>query len=774
MKEYLAHVKKNNDNSWDTHLLKQHLKAVAKMTGNFASEFGNKDWGELLGVLHDLGKYLPAWQVYLRRNSGFDTEAHIEEINNRPTHSTAGAVFIYDKLKNHPIARLIAYGIAGHHTGLPDAEPPSAGNALSTRLFRNLLMPELNIDELQVIREITEVKEIIGVNLPKTVPLKMVNLEQQKEHMHLWVRMLYSCLVDSDFLDTEYFMDPDKNCLRGKSYSIALLKQKFDDFMMRKPSDSPINKVRNNILKECINKAALQPGLFSLNVPTGGGKTLSSMAFALNHAIKHNKKRIIIAIPYTSIIEQTAKVFKYGTDNDGEIEERRVCGEMLFGEDNVIEHHSNLEPDKETSNNRLAAENWDAPIIVTTNVQLFESLFACKSSQCRKLHNIVNSVVILDEVQMLPPEFLRPILSVLNGLVEYFGVTVVLMTATQPSITGRIGSDANTFNGLQNVTNIIENPNSLAKIFSRIEIELPDNLDIRMDWNTIASKLISYEQVLCIVNSRKDCRKLYALMPRGTFHLSAYMCGEHRSEIISEIKKRLRENAPIRVISTQLIEAGVDIDFPVVYRAMAGLDSIAQAAGRCNRENKLAALGKKGSFVVFNPPTASPIGLLRKGEDASKALFRSREVDVLTPELFAEYFKLYYSNINEFDKAHFYDHLVKEADEFKFQFRTFAQEFHLIEQDQKSIIVNYENSKTGFNSEKWIEQLRTLGPTRYVVRHLQRFTVTIPEQVFSNLLLNNCIEEINGFYVQAYSNIYDKNIGLLVDESDWKIGSGVV
>lgn len=776
IKEFVAHVKQISDSPWEKHFIKDHLHKVAEIAGEFASEFGNKDWGEILGYWHDLGKYLPDWQNYIRRESGFDTEAHIEGKNNRPNHSTAGAVLAFEKLKSHPVSKLIAYGIAGHHAGLPDAEAPSIGDSLDARVFKNPFNPILDAEEINIIKQIPDAKEFLDKEFPRSAPLnisKKENAEKHKEYFHLWVRMLFSCLVDADFLDTEKFMNPEQHSERGNYLSMIKLKERFDKYMQEKKSVTPLNIKRNQILEQCRDKAKLKPGFFSLSVPTGGGKTLSSMAFALEHAIQHNKKRIITAIPYTSIIEQTAKVFKYGTDNDDEIKERIKVGNVLFGEDQIIEHHSNLDPEKETSKNRLASENWDAPIIVTTNVQLFESLFESKTSSCRKLHNIVNSVIILDEVQMLPPEYLKPILSVLRGLVEHFRVTVVLMTATLPSLVGKIGSDSNSFEGLTNVTYIIENPDTLTKDFKRVELKMPTDFSVCTEWDALAEELIRYSQVLCIVNTRNDCRKLHSLMPEGTIHLSAFMCGEERSGIISEIKQKLRNIQPVRVISTQLVEAGVDIDFPVVYRALAGLDSIAQASGRCNRENKLAAEGKLGKVVVFNPPKAAPIGLLRKGEDACKSILRTNDVKELTPEIFTKYFQHFFPNLNDFDKPRFYERLVKEADEFKFQFRTLARDFKLIDDVQKSIVVFYENKKTGINSEKLINELRYKGPSKQLGRKLQRFIVNVPIQCFNRLLQMEYIEELYGYWVQKDPVIYKPGLGILCSDNDWVFGNGV-
>lgn len=764
--EFVAHVKQNDDGSWVVQGIREHLENTAKLAGEFAGKFGNRDWGEVLGWWHDLGKFHPAWQKYLRRKSGYDEEAHIETHHGRPNHSTAGAVLALERGKEAPPSRVLAYAIAGHHAGLPDWQPDEAGGDLVNRVFRD---NALITDDLGAVQKQSDASWFLERGLPKTSPPHFVSPEKRTpEHHHLWIRMLFSCLVDADFLDTEAFMEPAKANTRGCYLSLNELEERFDAYMQKKEEASPdaaINRKRREIRKQCIAKASLEPGFFSLTVPTGGGKTLSSLAFALEHARLYGKQRIIFAIPYTSIIEQTAKVFKYGSDIDAEIEKRKKRGEILFGEDQVVEHHSNLDPDVETSKNRLACENWDAPIIVTTNVQLFESLFASRSSSCRKLHNIVNSIIILDEVQMLPPEFLKPILSVLQGLVDFFGVTVVLMTATQPVLEDRIGTPPNVVKGLENVRPIIEDPETLATEFSRVELHLPNDLNQHNEWESIKDQLIQHKQVLCIVNSRKDCRNLHSIMPPETIHLSALMCGEERSVVISEIKEKLLQNKPVRVISTQLVEAGVDIDFPVVYRALAGFDSIAQAAGRCNRENKLAEKGQKGQVVVFVPPRPAPPGLLRKGEDACKEILRNHQVQALSPRLFEQYFLHYYAALNEVDKPRFYDRLVRDASRFEFSFRTLAQNFHLIEDVRASIVVWYSNPRTRTDSRKIIESLRNEGPSRERIRKLQRFIVNVHLKTLERLHRLGYVEEIAGYWVQTSEGLYQPGLGLQLEET---------
>mgnify|MGYP003733069155 FL=1 len=554
---------------------------------------------------------------------------------------------------------------------------------------------------------------------------------------------------------------------RGAYKSLGELEQQFEKYIQHKEEKAPntaLNHARKKIREQCLEKATLAPGFFSLTVPTGGGKTLSSMAFALRHALVHQKRRIIYAIPYTSIIEQTARIFKYGSDNDTEIEIRRKHGEVLFGEDQVVEHHSSIDPDRETSRNRLAAENWDAPIIVTTNVQLFESLFAARTSSCRKLHNIANSVIILDEVQMLPPEYLKPILAVMRGLVAYFNVSIVLMTATQPALEGRIGSGRAMMDGLDNVQRIIEDPESLAHELDRVEISYPSDFQTPSSWEIIRDKLIHHKQVLCIVNTRKDCRELHAMMPEGTIHLSALMCAEERSNIISQIKEKLQKGVTVRVISTQLVEAGVDIDFPAVYRALAGLDSIAQAAGRCNRENRMAEKGKKGKVVVFIPPEPAPPGLLRKGEQACKEVLRSEKVEGLSPKLFNKYFQHFYGSLDEVDKPGFFTDLVRDAQEFKFQFRTLAQKFHLIDEHfYQAIIVRYNSPNKEDESGQLIGALQKPGNKRWVLQKLQRYIVNVPIHDFEVMRTHNLIESVGGYWVQRDNGLYQPGIGLQLD-----------
>ncbi|PZN83931.1 MAG: CRISPR-associated helicase/endonuclease Cas3 [Candidatus Methylumidiphilus alinenensis] len=713
----IAHVRLDEQGEWHIHPLVDHLQDVAAMAGGFAQSFGAEDWAFLVGLWHDLGKYRPAFQGYIRKKSGYDTEAHIEGGKGRVDHSTTGASHACEQLG--PQGRILAYLIAGHHAGLPDWNGPHSS------LFQRLDQAQAK-DWLREVLSHNPPGAILYATRPKSRP--------PGGALHCWIRLLFSCLVDADFLDTEAFMEPAKTKQRGmEETGVSVMLERFDAHMAEKTAlaeDTPVNRIRSEVLAQCRAKAQEQPGLFSLTVPTGGGKTLSSLAFALEHAKQHNKRRIIYAIPYTSIIEQTAEIFR-----------------GIFGE-SVIEHHSNLDPDQETAKSRLATENWDAPLIVTTNVQLFESLFAARTSQCRKLHNLVNSVVVLDEAQLLPTEFLEPILSVIRDLSTHYGVSFVLSTATQPAFKPRQGFGWK-FDGLDKVREIIDEPAALYCNLHRVEVILPNDFKAPEDWPAVAEKISQHRQVLVIVNRRGDARELAKLLPQAV-HLSANLCGEHRSSLIHDIKLRLKEDSELCVVSTQLIEAGVDVDFPVVFRAFAGLDSIAQAAGRCNREGKLPT--GLGQVFIFNPPKCSPVGLLRKGEATAKELLDDGTMAVLTPDLFERYFTLYYSKVNSLDKQGILDLLTRDQSTCRIQFRTAAEKFKLIDDlAQQSVIVRYGES------EKWLVMLKRQGPERWLMRKLQRYTVSIPKSLFQKLLATDEVAEIYpGIYAQNVDGLYDK------------------
>ena len=728
------------------HVLADHLQAVARLAAEFSRTFDAAEpasrWAWRAGLWHDLGKYRPGFQKYVRLADNAD--AHIEgKVAGRDkTHSAAGALWAMQQLNQpgRPYGHILAYLIAGHHAGLDDWH-----GGLKERL-----QGEDAQQELQDTLAASPPAELLAHgNLVAQVPGGAAGFA-------LWVRMLFSCLVDADFLDTEAHFDAGRPARREGFPTLAQMRQAFEAHMAAMPvADTPVNTLRADILRQCRAKAALPAGFFSLTVPTGGGKTLSSLAFALEHALAHGKRRIVYAIPYTSIIEQTADVF------------RKVF--KLLGDEVLIEHHSQFDAAEkdETARSRLACENWDAPLVVTTNVQLFESLFAAKTSRCRKLHNLAGSVIVLDEAQQLPPAFLQPILDVLNLLVAHYGVTVVLCTATQPALKSTQYFDAGkNLRGLENVREIIDDPDALFTKLERVLVELPPDWTTPTPWAELAAQLGAEDCVLAIVNTRKAARELHGLMPEGTLHLSALMCGAHRQDVIAEIKQRLqakregRDPRPLRVVSTQLVEAGVDIDFPVVYRALAGLDSVAQAAGRCNREGRLAG---KGRVVVFVPPEKPPLGHLRKGADACITTLHGHAQDPLARGLFARYFTEFYHSV-DLDGSGIVNLLKVDPRTLAVQFRSAAQAFRLIDdEDKATVLVRYAAQHDAI--DKLLGILAAEGPQRWLMRKLQRYTVSIPQRQADKMLARGDLSlPMPGLYVLADAdNLYSDILGLVGD-----------
>ncbi len=731
-KKSIAHVKKNEDGSWAIpQSVSDHLHGVATLAAKFASSFDSSAWAYAGGMGHDTFKEAAVWQNYIKIMSGYDEEAHLETKPGKQDHSTPSAKMVEEVL-GKDIGRILSYCIAGHHAGLPDWIGSQSSLAFRLQNAETVAIPEKYRDELR------------GIS-PSMPPWKFHN---KGLDMSLWIRMLFSCLVDADFLDTEAYMDPAQFEDRGGYLPVSELLKRFDthmEEMTRKTlaeADTPVNQARQRVLSDCRSAARLEPGLFSLTVPTGGGKTLSSMAFALEHAVQFGKERVIYVIPYTSIIEQNADVFR-----------------KAVGDDQIIEHHSNLDEDGSSPKARLAAENWDAPIIVTTSLQFFESLFAAKTGRCRKLHNIVNSVVVLDEAQLVPVEFLEPILATMKLLCEHYKVTFVICTATQPAFEKQ--DDFPAFPGFPkgSIREIIRDVPRLYCELKRVEVALIDTKTPKT-WDEIAEELKSIDQVLCIVSDRKSCRELYSLMPEGTYHLSALMCAQHRSNRIAEIKESLKGNMPLRVVSTQLVEAGVDIDFPVVYRAMAGLDSIAQAAGRCNREGKLGAQGKFGKVVVFVPPRKAPPGILRKASETATRMLQSGLEDPTDNAAFAPYFSELYWKANSLDGKKIMELLTPAPPDYGIQFRSAAEAFQIIDAGvQKPLLVPYGEG------EKLIQTLKTKGPERRLLRKLQRYVVNVYSDQFYTLQNRGSIEEVSlGIFALTCTVEYDNNIGLLIDE----------
>lgn len=701
--------------SWIVQTNEEHQEAVALLASKFAGEFGMAEWGCVLGLLHDKGKEQKTFQQHIQKESGYSPEIKVEGEYN---HAYVGALIAKKLYGRPPFYQFIDNILMGHHRGLYDHGDKEEKLKCS--------MPE------------DVVVEEMGIKL--SLPL----LGNPKDIHHL-VRMLYSCLVDADYLDTERFMQSEQSLLRGGKDPIECLLLKLEKYLedlRQKAANSEVNRIRNEVQRYCINASEGVVDYYSLTVPTGGGKTLSSVLWALRHAKRNNLRRVIIAIPYTSIITQTAAVLR-----------------NIFGDENVLEHHSNVNPPEEgeiTKKLKLATENWDYPIIVTTNVQLFESLFSNKPSDCRKLHNMVNSVLILDEVQTLPMEFLQPIVDTLDTLKRIFNVSILFTTASQPILSGKIGgtNPSVNFDALPQIQEIIPQDANLHDRLRRVQLEIDDR---PQSYDDIAKKIAQHSRVLCIVNTRKDAKEIYSRLPKEglCFHLSRMMCPAHVRETIENIKESLKNdsNKVIRVVATQLIEAGVDIDFPVVFRQEAGLDSILQAAGRCNREGRLELC----TTHVFSLNTGLPRGFITQTNNARKNMIG--DYDWFSPKAMNEYFRQLHARISDFDKTKIKKLLYTP----QMQFEEAAINFQLIDDSTTSIVVNWEKK----NVCSLIDYIRLEGLSYSLMKQMSQFSVNVRNNDLKKLKETGALEEVvEGVLFIRDIGFYDDNIGLVI-ENHW-------
>lgn len=743
-----AHSSEGSQSEWQ--LLNDHLDQVAELAATKAEAFNAHSFARWAGLLHDFGKASDEFQKYIRGGNG------------RVDHSTAGAQ-IARKLwqeKAHPqsnaslveiMSRIVAYTIAGHHGGLPDDEGLQCeAGSLTQRLAKK------DVPDCSGFRDLLTLPE----NVPDRLPFFPLSHDHASFSLAFFTRMLFSSLTDADFLDTEHFCAPEKHASRGiwpGLDSLApLLADKISSFekIAGTPSDTPVKAARREILGHCRKAADNNQGFFSLTVPTGGGKTISSLAFALDHARRNGLRRIIFVIPYTSIIEQNAQVFR-----------------DILGDNAVLEHHSSYAyPDEDSrgfpvSENaetvtrfRLAAENWEATLVVTTAVQFFESLFACRSSRCRKLHNIARSAVILDEAQMLPLPLLQPSVMALRELVKNYGCSVVLCTATQPALTRseRLAEGIPT----EELYEIIpeDRIEPLFSVFQRSRVE-----DIGdCDDSEIASRLAQERQVLCIVNTRRHAAELFNALGQseGHFHLSARMYPAHRKRILAKIRQRLGRGEICRVVSTSLIECGVDVDFPAVFRAAAGLDSVAQAAGRCNREGLLDT----GRVYVFRPETGMPRNpSFRRRAEAFRAV-APRHDDIFSREAVREYFTCLYQ-FEELDAKGIMESVRESTqslwreNKFFYPFRTQAEEYRFIENDMLPVIVERDKEAC-----ELVSVLEHGDYTSGILRKLQAHTVQVYPNELKKLLNGGVVLIRDQFYVARGGAGYQEHVGLCVDD----------
>ena len=719
---YAHSLKGSPENHWQ--LLVEHLNNVADLAADMAEPFNAADWARAAGLLHDLGKYSLAFQERLRGGARVD-------------HSTAGAKEAMARL-GEQYGKLLAYLIAGHHGGLPDGVSDNRRSLEERFRKRPPELAETPPDPLK------------GIAL--SLPAQNKNSKPGAQ-LSFFLRMVFSCLVDADFLDTEAFMDPQKARWREGRPGISDLwprLEKYLDKLRAKADLAPLNQRRNQILEACLKAAPEKPGFYSLTVPTGGGKTISSLAFGLGHAMKNDLRRVVYVIPYTSIIEQNARVFK-----------------NILGDESVLEHHSNLPapaPGEDSENpswrrNRLAAENWDAPVIVTTNVQFFESLFANRPARCRKLHNIAGGVIILDEAQMLPRESLIPCLEALKELVVNYGCTVLLCTATQPAL-----NDADTFKKAAiQPREIAPDPPALYRDFRRVEIVKHDG---ELSNSDLAARLAGESQVLCVVNTRTQARQVFQELRNsagssGCYHLSALMYPGHRAAKLAEIREALASPGRVcRVVSTQLVEAGVDLDFPVVWRALAGIDSLAQAAGRCNREGLNAGLGK---LHVFEPDGGITHNSLLAPAQEARSILRSHD-DPLSLDAVRAYFEnLFWQQKHLLDEKGLMKLMEEGVSELNFPFATISQLFSYFDSPGEAVFVCPDNEKR----EAIIQGLRHSSTPGRFARLAQPYTVQLYPEELQKLEQSREVERIGEglFPVLLNLDLYDDDLGLVLDLS---------
>jgi len=748
--------------------LDEHSWAVADGARRFAARFDAADFGFAAGLLHDLGKMKPGFQAKLRGET------------NSVSHSGEGARFAVGHYARSlprpfeaPLGRILAYVIAGHHAGLANGAAHGNGTLpLDCRLSAaESLQPWFPVAELPTLAK-----------PPGPLIAARQTTEPDPFGWAFFTRMLFSALVDADFLETERWIAEaeGRSIERGWQGGLEGLKARLDQHLSSRfggsERASDLSRLRAEVLGDCRAAARLAPGLFSLTVPTGGGKTLSSLAFALDHALQNGLDRVIYVIPFTSIIEQTAQVFR----------------EALHDADAILEHHSAFDSEKlerlsakdgdfGPGRLRLAAQNWDRPIVVTTAVQFFESLFAARTGKCRKLHNIARSVIILDEAQTLPLKLLRPCLAVINELVRGYGTSVMLCTATQPAVRDR---DVDAPWALKNVREIVDADRNLSARLKRVRAEIKATMT---DGDLIAA-LTAIDQGLVIVNNRRHARELFDAMRKasldGARHLTTAMTAAHRQEVLEKIRADLSSKRHVRLVATSLIEAGVDISFKAVWRAWAGLDQIVQAAGRCNRNGELGPEG--GLLTIFEPEAIdgrSPPRELAQNAEAAKRVLRDG-TDPFSEEAVKAYFNelLWIRNDGgawtRLDDvkvgAREVRGIMTSIDEAKhgldFPFADIAEAFRLIEETMVPLIIPATAHPTAGAPEQLLRKLDFVPSPGGVARELQRFVVQIPRRARADLLATAAAhiasEKKFGdqFLVLTNTDLYDADRGLRWDD----------
>lgn len=701
------------------HDLLEHLSSVADLSGRFASKLDAAELGRLLGTWHDVGKFNPAFQAYLQ-----DCEADPQTRRRGPDHKAAGVRLAFESALS-----LLGLLLHGHHGGLTT---PSALKSWY----------EVAGTDPGVEASISQARNVVSRIEPE-----MAVLPEFAEHdplsAELFLRLLFSTLVDADFLDTEGHFSPELTGRRGSEATLEELRLRLDANQVRLPAKNhSVSRARWEIFADCVRAASKPPGLFRLTAPTGAGKTRSVMAFALAHAVKHEQDRVIIVSPFISITEQTTDVYQ-------EIFETEPSVAPV-----VLEHHSGVVADDESDRfsaghqwARLAAENWDAPVVVTTAVQLFESLFARSTSRCRKLHRLVNSVIVLDEAQALPAHLLTPILDVIKDLTRYYNTTVVFSTATQPAFDAldELSSVA--------MTEIVDDPDKHFRSLQRVQYTWLT--DRTIGWAEIAEMVRRENQALVVLNTKNDAVNLIdALDDPRSLHLSTLLCGAHRREVLAEVSRRLNEEEACLLVSTQVIEAGVDIDFPTVFRAVGPLDGIIQSAGRCNREGHLPV----GRVIVFDPRDGGlPPGFYRMATDITRTMIAEGKVDMASDAVVRDYFGRVISTWG-LDREGIQG-LRRSLD-----FPEVARRFRMIEDDTESVVVPFGSTDEQRLVSERLDSLRVRrGNPRSLLRRLRPFMVNVRTREAERFRHSGLISEILPG-LGEWMGGYDQLVGLTIKD----------
>lgn len=710
---YLAH----SANAYNqTHSAKEHLNEVGRLAEEFS---GKAAWGEeahLAGLLHDLGKYADSFQARLRGEAkGLD-------------HWSPGAWVALSEFQ----AVAAALAIQGHHIGLQQG----GNSALRMMKQANPKNSRLSDEDFSRLKARLAADGLLAEKPAN--PVVNVGFQSQIATM-LDVRMLFSCLTDADFLDTEAHFEGNEQGKRyreeGPKLNAAQALTALDEYMAGKirsvnKSDKSVLDARNALWNMVTSAAAAEPGLLTLTAPTGSGKTLAMLKFALEHVAQNEDKglkRIILVVPFLSIIEQTAEIYRsvfHGFPTNFILEHHSLAG--LGGEEATGDAEAATERAR-----RLLAENWDAPIIITTNVQLLESLFSNRPSACRKLHNLMESVIMFDEAQTLPQSLAVPTLAALSHLSRTYRTTVLFATATQPAFDALDGAVAKLVNAGWRPIEAVPDHAILYDALRRYEVYWPKQGEIKA-WATLAAEIRNEKQVLCVVNLKSHASTLLGELKydEGVIHLSTNLCALHRRAVLDEVRARLKAGKPCRLISTQCIEAGVDVDFPVVYRALAPLDAIAQAAGRCNREGRLAdddGNRKMGEVRVFEPDVAGdhrkryPTWAYFQAAEVTRSMLIEADtagLDLNDPEVFRHY----YHRLYDLSKPEAQNKALSEAVT-AVDFVGVAKEYRLIDKASIQVLVPYGASIETF--EGLSRQQEEEGINAQWIRNAQGLAVSL-------------------------------------------------